>query len=277
MLNLKDTVLHRWLRVPYSLNVHYQQRPKKPRATVVLLHGIGNSGASWDKVVALLPDDVRVITVDLLGFGRSKKPSWAVYDAATQTRSFLATYFKLGIRGPMILAGHSMGALVAVEVTKRYPRLVRSLILCSPPFYRLEEPQKNRPSVDKALKGIFKMIEKHPEEFVKISSLAARYRLIDKRFKLTDQNIDSYLAALRASIINQQSLSDAKRLSVPITIIHGLLDPVVIPMRLRELAKANSRVQVKNIMAGHQVNGLFVTATAKAIKQELAVHGRDRG
>src|SRR5688500_11433144 len=104
-----DKVIHRWLGLPYTLHVRVDHRPKKARATVLFLHGIGNSGAAWNDVINKLPDDVRFVTIDLLGFGNSKQPVWATYDAKIQARAILATYLKLRIRGRVIIVGHSLG------------------------------------------------------------------------------------------------------------------------------------------------------------------------
>ena len=139
---LFDVLLHRLLKVPYALHAEVIRSEKQPVATVLFIHGIGNNGHAWDEVIAKLPSDIKIVTVDLLGFGQSPSPSWALYDARTQARSVLATFLKLRLRGPIIIVGHSLGALVAVDIARRYPLIVKSLILCSPPFYQLHEDEK---------------------------------------------------------------------------------------------------------------------------------------
>ena len=265
-----DTLFHRWLLIPYSLNVHYNYVVSKPRATVVFVHGIGNSGASWDEVIKKLPKDIRVITIDLLGFGKSKKPSWAIYNAHTQVRSLVATYRRLGLRGPVLLVGHSMGSLVSIELAKHYPRIVSALVLCSPPLYQPDlEVVKLFPGMDMLLKDLYRRINNYPNQVVAISKLAMRYGLINKGFSVTDENIHSYMAALEASIINQTSIEDAKKLKLPTRIIYGTLDPVVIIKNLKEVEKANDNVRVKSVIAGHEVKGRQVNAVLKAIDELL--------
>lgn len=265
-----ETIIHRWLRMPYPLNVHYNYIARQPRATIIFIHGIGNSGASWDAVIKKLPKDIHVITIDLLGFGKSKKPSWAVYNAHTQARSLVTTYRTLHLRGRVLLVGHSMGSLVSIELAKRYPRLISALILCSPPLYQSDILSTGFvPRTDKVLRDIYRLMDKHPEKVLRISKLAMRYRLINKGFSVTDENIHSYMAALEASIVNQTSLADAKRVKVPMRIIHGTLDPVVIVKNLKELEKSNSNVQVKSVIAGHEVKGQQVGAVVRAISELL--------
>lgn len=265
-----DTLIHRVLRVPYTLHVTVDRKVKKPRATVVFIHGIGHSGYAWQEVIARLPNDIRVISVDLLGFGKSPKPHWPIYSVRLQARTFIATILRLRINGPVILVGHSLGALVSVEIARRYPLLVRSLVLCSPPFYKQDLiARKLLPHGDTVLKDIYKAIHKHPEQFMKISMLAVKYGLVNKKFSLTDGDIHSYMGALEASIINQTSLRDAIKLKKRMRIIHGRLDPVVIGNNLKSLVKKNPKASLNVIIAGHEVTGLYIPAVINAVNDAI--------
>lgn len=265
---MQDRLIHRWLHVPYALHTRVIKAEVKPIATVLFIHGIGGSGQAWNKVIDKLPKDIRVVTIDLLGFGRSPRPAGAVYSAKTQARSVLATLLRLRLRGPVIIVGHSLGSLVAVEVAKRYPVLIRSLILCSPPFYQLYEDEKRfLPRSDKVLKIVYQTATKHPGQFLQITSIAVRYKLLNALFSVTAENIHSYMGALEATIINQTSLDDAKKLRLPIVILHGTLDPTVVARNLKELVRGRANVTLVKVAASHEVKGLFVPATVKAINR----------
>jgi pimeloyl-ACP methyl ester carboxylesterase len=266
-----DRLIHRWLRVPYRLHVTIDRKVKKPKATVLFIHGIGLSSEAWNEVADRLPQNVRVITIDLLGFGKSPKPRWAIYNVHLQARMIVAAFLRLRIRGPVVLVGHSLGALVAVQIAKKYPLLVKSMVLCSPPFYRQDLATKRLvPHIDTILKDIYKAIRKNPEQFIKISQLAAKYGLINKSFDLSDENAYSYMSALEASIINQTSLQDAVKLKrIPIHLIHGVLDSVVIAKNLKYLSKHNPNVTFSTVMAGHEVRGLYVPAVIKAVQSAI--------
>lgn len=263
-----DLIIHKWLRVPYTLHVTVDHKVKKPRATVVFIHGIGHSGNAWEEVIAKLPKDIRVISIDLLGFGKSPKPRWPIYSVRLQARTFIATILRLRINGPIILVGHSLGALVSVEIARRYPLLVRSLVLCSPPFYKQDIiARKLLPHSDNILKDIYKAIHKNPEQFIKISMLAVKYGLVNKSFSVTDDDVHSYMGALEASIINQTSLRDAIKLKKRMRIIHGRLDPVVIGRNLKTLVKRNPKASLNVIIAGHEVSGLYIPAVINAVDE----------
>ena len=264
-----DKLIHKWLRIPYALHVHTDRRSlKKPQATVLFLHGIGNSGDAWRDVIKDLPDDIRVVVIDLLGFGHSPRPDWAIYNAKTQARSVAATFLKLGIRQPVIIVGHSLGALVAVEVAKRYSLAVRSLILCSPPFYKAsEEKQRLLPSYDSLIKNLYSLAKRHPREFVAISQLAVKLGMVNSSYNVTHENTPIYMNALTASIINQTTLHDAVKLTVPTRILYGRLDPVIVIPNLKWLAQHNKQIDLKPItLAGHEMFGPYIATIRKEIE-----------
>lgn len=266
-----DVLIHKWLRVPYALNVRTQRKVANPRATLVFIHGLGTTGAAWNDVIESLPGDVTIISIDLLGFGKSPRPTWATYNTKTQANSIIATLLKLRLTNSVILVGHSMGALVAVEIAKRYPLLVRSLILCSPPFYKMRAETKSLfPNGDRILLNLFKYSKDHPESFMKIAELALKYGLVNAEFAVTSETIGVYMAALEASIINQTSLADAKHLKIPIKLIMGQLDPVVIRHNLKEVVQNHRNRELTTVIAaGHEVRGRFIPAVVQAINKEL--------
>ncbi len=266
--------VHHYLRIPYTLNVKEFQSPKKPRATFVFIHGIGNTLHSWDDVVALMPKDVRIIGVDLLGFGGSPKPDWAIYNAKTQARSLGITLLGLRMAHQPILVGHSLGALVAVEVAKRYTLLPKRLVLCSPPFYSPTAEGKRIPTGDDMLRELYRVAKKHPEQLEALSPLAVKLGLANKTLNITQDNVGSYLGALEASIINQTALADVATLKIPIDIFYGTFDPVVIKKHITTLAKTKENVTAKRLIAGHEVVGGYVKSLAEYLKNIVGITER---
>lgn len=262
-----DTVFHRWLKIPYTLHVTEFLSPKRPKATFVLIHGIGNSAKAWEALIPLLPKNVRVIGIDLLGFGQSPHPNWALYDAKTQARSVGATLLKMRLLQQPTLVGHSLGSLVAVEVAKRYPLVIKQLILCSPPFYKQTEEKRILLQRDEILKDLYRRAKKYPQTLESLSPLIVKLKLASRALDINAGNVASYVAALEASIVNQTSLQDAARLKLPITVLYGALDPVVIGSNIRSLAKGNSNIAAKKITTGHEIVGRYVKFVAKEITE----------
>lgn len=261
-------MLHQYLGMPYRLHVRHVRKPERQsRATVVFLHGIGSSGSEWREVIESLPSDISVIAIDLLGFGRSPKPDWAKYSANEQAKSVVATLLRQGITRRVIVVGHSLGALVAVEVTKRYPMLVDSLVLCAPPLYVPDDESSSFPSPkpDKLLKYFFDRVENNPNIFIKLTEFAVRQKLVNPVFSLTQETFPSFLQTLNSAIFNQTTYFDLIRLRRPITIMYGSFDPFVVDKNIRRAKARNSHISTTRVLSGHEISGRFVPAITKTI------------
>lgn len=263
-----ERIIHRWLRVPYMLHVRRLQSPKKPRATVVLIHGIGSSSLMWQRLVktGVIEKDIRVLAVDLLGFGASPRPRWKTYDVSTQTKSLAATLLAQKITGPVILVGHSLGALVAVNYASALPNMaVRSLILCSPPLYN---PESNSRLTERQLRAMYRKFIDAPElSKVIASDLAQKYRLMNPGFQVDASNLPIFLDTLDAAIINQTSLQHIAALKQPIDIFYGQFDPVVIAPNLKRLARRKSVTLTKLLTSSHEIDTRYARRIARTINQ----------
>lgn len=269
VIKMFQTFIHKYLRIPYRLHVHVDKKVKDPIATVLLLHGLGNSASAWDEIVKKLPANIRVISIDLLGFGASPSPRWTKYNTVVQARSVAATLLRMGIAQQLTIVGHSMGSLVAVEVAKRYPLFVKSLVLCSPPFYTDIQKKTLLPDPNSVLKKLYRLIQKYPKNVIEIAPLFARLNIVGKAFKVTEENVDIYLGALEASIVNQTGLKDVKKLQKPIRILHGMIDPVVIKKNLDGIVDANKNAKLTVVISGHEMMGAYIPAAVKAIRQSI--------
>lgn len=262
-----DTIIHRWLRVPYSLHVVEHRSPKKPRGTIVFIHGLGNSAESWRRVAEQLPEDVRVIAVDMLGFGQSPRPKWVRYDIAVQARAVAHTLLQLQLVQRPVVVGHSMGALVAIEMARRFPLVFKQLILCSPPLYKSSaEEWVGR---EKVLREFYHLVKKHPKELEKIAPLAKTLGITTRVFDVTGEKAEVYVAALESSIINQSSLDDVRKLRLPIVILYGLLDPVVIGTYLKQLEGLKKNIVVKSLPVAHEITGIYSNYVVSEINTAL--------
>lgn len=100
---------------------------------VVLIHGLVASARFWRPVCAHLSGRFACIAPDLLGFGRSPWPdiAYSVDDHVDAlARSVLVQH-----KAPVVLVGHSTGAVFAIELAARFPQAVSRLVLFSPPWF----------------------------------------------------------------------------------------------------------------------------------------------
>ncbi len=96
---------------------------------IVLIHGIGDSSASWVPIMSRLAETNTVIAPDLLGHGNSDKPR-ADYSAAAYANGMRDLMEFLGIDRATVV-GHSLGGGVAAQVAYQYPDRVERLVLVS--------------------------------------------------------------------------------------------------------------------------------------------------
>jgi pimeloyl-ACP methyl ester carboxylesterase len=99
--------------------------------TVLCLHGLGGTKASFLPTVAALSSRYRVVAMDLPGFGESDKPIGAPYNADWFARTAFHTLDALGV-SEAHLVGNSMGGRVAIEAGLINRDRVRGLVLLSP-------------------------------------------------------------------------------------------------------------------------------------------------
>jgi pimeloyl-ACP methyl ester carboxylesterase len=112
-----------------DLQVREDGSPKGP--PVVLLHGFASSIHWWTPVAKRLASRFHVIRIDLLGHGGSAKPK-SGYSMENQAHLVALALARLGIRDA-IVAGHSMGGVVATALAERYPALVKRIVIVDSP------------------------------------------------------------------------------------------------------------------------------------------------
>jgi pimeloyl-ACP methyl ester carboxylesterase len=111
-----------------SQGMHVVHDGPRQAPPLLLIHGSGASGASWNLVVPALAGHHHVIRVDLPGCGQS--PPARSYDVPEQARRVAAVLDGLGLRG-VAVAAHSSGGYVGTALAEQRPDLVRSLALIS--------------------------------------------------------------------------------------------------------------------------------------------------
>jgi 2-succinyl-6-hydroxy-2,4-cyclohexadiene-1-carboxylate synthase len=96
---------------------------------LLLLHGFSGSARAWDELRPALAVEATLITIDLIGHGRSAAPAdVGRYSLDWSTRDLLALLDELGL-GAVDVLGYSMGGRVALHFALQAPERVRRLIL----------------------------------------------------------------------------------------------------------------------------------------------------
>ena len=107
---------------------------------VVFVHGLGGAAGQWASQLAHLRSRRRALAVDLRGHGGSAPAEDGAYGIEEYADDLGAVADDLGL-DRFVLAGHSMGASVAVELAAREGERVAGLLLVDPNGDQTEIPR----------------------------------------------------------------------------------------------------------------------------------------
>ena len=113
------------------------ERPDAHPVPVILVHGMGGDGGTWDRFARdLLHHGRRVIVMDLRGHGRSAHADSYLFDEFADDLEQLCDHLELD---RVDLVGHSLGGYATSVVAQRRPELVRRLVIEECPLPRRSE------------------------------------------------------------------------------------------------------------------------------------------
>lgn len=112
----------------------YRANSRSSNTPLVLLHGFGCASALWCLNVDHLAADRPVYFMDMLGFGRSSRPTFSKVplEAEDQMVEGLEAWRRVAGLDKFLLVGHSLGAYQATAYAMKYPDRVIHLILEDP-------------------------------------------------------------------------------------------------------------------------------------------------
>lgn len=111
MTALYDSTIRLPLRTGGEVEAFVQRAHGHARASCLLLHGNPGSLLDWAEIVPRLSDGLDVAAFDCPGFGRSRRQSFEAESMGLEelAEHVIAVADALGLRAPLILAGHSHG------------------------------------------------------------------------------------------------------------------------------------------------------------------------
>lgn len=237
---------------------------------LVLLHGLGNNHRSWKYVLdALNYDYFEVFVPDLLGFGDAPKPDtdYTVNDHAAAVIAALETH---GVKDAVV-AGHSMGCNVAIEVARRRPDLVKHLVLLGAPLYKTM-PKKRRLRRLLHIEGtyftIFDFLKHNPDMTITAAKAADKFLPLLHGMEITEETWMPFCRSLNNTIMQTKSFKDTAKLQVPTLFVYGLLDMFVSKSNLKKAVRKNRRyLHLKTTLGPHEITPLQGKKIATMLKK----------
>ncbi|MEW2220773.1 alpha/beta hydrolase [Streptomyces sp. NPDC006990] len=151
MTDVYRAAAHREVRRGGDTTIRYTASGPADGPALVLVHGWACDRGDFDALTRHLPDDCRVLAVDLAEHGesRSTRAVWTIEEFA---RDVVAVLEAESV-GSAVVAGHSMGGAVAVEVGRILPERVSRVVALDALHYLALFPAQEEARARKVLRA----------------------------------------------------------------------------------------------------------------------------
>lgn len=212
LAEVENKMLKEYLRVPFKTRMVPLSKPKHELWTIslnedhggtplVLIHGMGGGIGLWAKNLSELAKNRPVYAFDLLGFGRSSRPSLSskAEIAEEEFVDAIEDWRKEMKLEKFVLLGHSLGGYISTAYALKYPERIQHLIPADPWGYHEKPPETEIPRKYKILLGIGSLF--YPMSFLRAlgplgPGLVKKFRSdIQSKFSdvLTDDTVSNYI------------------------------------------------------------------------------------
>ena len=242
--------------------LHAHFRPGTPgKRPIVFSNSLGTDLRIWDAVIAGLPGDIPVLSMDKSGHGLSDAGAVTVEDHAADLAAVMDHF---GLSGALV-CGVSMGGLIAQALATTRPELVAGLVL-SNTAAKIGTAQAWADRIA-ALEagGLEPMAEGILQRWFSGGYLANETTLVaGYRNMLTRTPLSGYIAAC-AAIRDADLTASTAALSIPVTCLAGSADqatPPEVVQGLADLIPGATYLEIEGI--GH-IPGIEVPEQVTAI------------
>lgn len=203
--------------------------------SVVLLHGVGSSSATWATLLPLLPGELAYVAPDLRGHGHSDGPA-GPYSLTDLVDDHVRVLDELEL-DTAHLVGFSLGAVIAHAIALAHPERVASLVLLNAATGRTEEERL------RALARLHHIRAHPPAEIARASverwftaEFAARHPdLVAAEVAIVSATRPAPYAAAYEVLATSDLLEETSRITCPALVVTGELDGGSTPRMSHEL------------------------------------------
>ena len=224
--------------------VEYRQTAASREVTHVLLHGIGSGSVTWSAVLDAFSQTpgLHALAWDAPGYGRSTPLDDAVPSAADYATVLWAWLDAMQIdsRQPLMLVGHSLGALIAAAAARQRPDRVARLLLVSPAQgYANAAAGERHSKLEQRLRNLRELgpagiARTRSATMVSATASDAVRRAVEQT--MAQINPAGYTQAAQM-LANGDLESDLRALACPVWLASGSADVITPPTAIRELAR----------------------------------------
>lgn len=255
-------------KVKKPLNIQIIDGPGKP---IVFLHGIASNSAIWEVVIEQLRGKHKIVLVDLLGFGDSPAPDNIKYNVDDHTYAVHYSLKKAGIKKPAYMVGHSMGSIIAVHYALTYPSKIISLVLCSLPIYKRSELSDSKlrywqKSSENIYFRVYRILREKKDFAFKTAAIL--HKLGIRQVELQEHSWYAFSESLKNTIEHQAVEKEISLLTIPIDIIYGKLDILIIAKHIEELKKYKN-IQIHATNSRHDLTTGYSRSIAQLIEKSV--------
>jgi len=258
-------LIHKSLKRPFGLYVRDDIRRQKEKYTILLLHGIATDAKFWEKFINKIRNlfefqNCRIISLDLLGEGKSPKPDWLEYTIDDHYYSIRKTLKKRNVRSPLIIVGHSMGGLIALNFALHYP-VKKLMMVGSPIMPTISDRTILNDFQTLSIKSLGSLATKNPVlgpivKFVHSLMLQAKY----------DVDFVAFRRNLQHVVLENGALTELKQIKIPVYLLRGSADAFSDHKTYMQAAKQKN-IHFKEIpLIGHQIHGALLSSVVEQLK-----------
>ncbi len=219
-----------------GVKIHYAAYGKPDAPLVVMIHGFPDFWYTWRDQMQVLGDaGYRCVAMDLRGYNLSDKPAGIEnYDMRLLVGDVLSV-IRAQKRDKAIVMAHDWGGAIAWQVALNAPQMVEKLIILNLPHPRgLSRELAGNPDQQKASEYARRFQE--PDSYKKLTpaGLAGWVKDADARKIYVEaferSSLESMMAYYQRNYPRPpyQASTDARKVSMPVLMIHGLKDTALL-------------------------------------------------
>lgn len=213
-----------------------------PGPVVVLLHGFPLDRSMWSGQLSGLGSVYRVIAPDLRGQGTTPAPEGA-YTMETMADDLIETLDHLGLTGPVVLGGLSMGGYVALAAVHAYPERFRALMLMD------TRATADTPSSAANREALAEQVSSTGDVAAVVEGMIPRLfspMTRERRPEVIAQAVErmvmtqpmGIVGALRGMAVRPDRTAELASIAVPTLVLVGADDAITPPDEMRPMAEA---------------------------------------